>query len=66
MVLSGRTRVWSGLFWMSLLLGCTAPNWYLPSRPLREIDIQGHERRQASVKCPAVYDAPHGNLRFCL
>ncbi len=38
----------------------------LYSRPLSEIDIQGHIDHAPAVACPAVFDAPHGELRFCL
>lgn len=43
---------------------CTAE--YLPHRPLSEIDIQGHMDYAPRRQCPAVYDAPQGELRFCL
>jgi hypothetical protein len=39
---------------------------YLPHRPMHEIDIQGHQQYAPRRDCPAVYDAPEGNLRFCL
>lgn len=39
---------------------------YLPHRAMHEIDVQGHMDFVASRPCPAVYDAPNGELRFCL
>jgi hypothetical protein len=35
-------------------------------RPLRQIDIQGHMQYGPRTACPAVYDAPNGDLRQCL
>ena len=35
-------------------------------RPLQQIDIQGHMEYGPRRPCPAVYDAPDGNLRECL
>lgn len=59
-----------------MLAACSSPRTYvptettfiqyLPHRPLHEIDIQGHQQYAPRRDCPAVYDAPNGNLRFCL
>jgi len=37
----------------------------LPHRPIGEIDLQGHMYLAPARTCPAVFDAPHGDLRFC-
>lgn len=48
---------------IGLYTGCQVE--YLPHRPLSEIDIQGHMEYAPLRPCPAVYDAPHGELRLC-
>jgi hypothetical protein len=56
---------------MILLTGCTQQHVFnghvTPEhRPLSEIDIQGHMEYGPRRPCPAVFDAPDGNLRQCL
>jgi hypothetical protein len=38
---------------------------YLPHRPMSQVDIQGHQDKAPQHPCPAVYDAPQGNLDLC-
>ncbi len=68
--MSNRGRIaWIAFWWLALvywalyLLGCAHT---LPHRPMSEIDIQGHMELAPRRACPAVYDAPDGNLRMCL
>jgi hypothetical protein len=42
------------------------PGGHLMHRAMPEIDIQGHQQFAPRRDCPAVYDAPNGNLRECL
>jgi len=46
--------------------GCAATS--LPHRPQAQSSDQQtlHDEVPAGNKCPAVYDAPNGNLRFCM
>jgi hypothetical protein len=37
----------------------------LGHNPLHERDIQGHENEVPQHPCPAVYDAPDGDLDLC-
>lgn len=61
------------IFWLLVAAGVYAmlhqgePEHITPKhRPLQEIDIQGHMEYGPRRPCPAVYDAPDGNLRECL
>ncbi len=51
-----------------LLAGCATPH-YLPHRPTWESYDQANLKALAPTQttgCPGVYDAPNGELRFCL
>lgn len=63
------------IFWLlvatGVYLALHQPNVYdghvTPKhRLLHQIDIQGHMEYGPRRPCPAVYDAPDGNLRECL
>jgi hypothetical protein len=48
------------------MTSCAAQYRPLPHRPMHDIDVQGHLDLVPATPCPAVYDAPNGELRFCL
>jgi hypothetical protein len=58
--------IYFGGFLVAVFVYDSTPHWwYLPHRPMSEIDGQGHMYLAPMHECRSVYDAPLGKLRFC-